>query len=401
MTEQDLHDFRAEVRTWIEAEFPASLAGKAGEIAARAGAGTLDGDAHVWQQRLAEKGWGAATWPKEYGGAGLSQPEARVVSSEINRAGAVNPIPLLAGMGVTMVGPTILEYGTDAQKAKHLPPIAKGEVRWCLGLSEPNAGSDLASLATKATDDGDTWKINGQKIWTSGADRSQWCGALVRTDPKLKKHDGISFIMLPMDQPGVRTKPVRLISGESPFCETFFDNAVAEKSDLLGKLNQGWSLIKRLLQHERQSQTGFRNPGQKQSLATLAKNYAGLDEEGTLQDRDLRSRLTNHLMDARAHELTVARVTAEAKGNLQVTAAASILKNSATLVAQTEAELTLEILGSQGLGWQGDGFSAEELASVRGWLWGKAISIYGGSFEVQKNIISKNILGLPETTQKN
>ena len=302
-----------------------------------------------------------------------------------------------------MVGPTLLEYGTEDQKARHLPPIASGEVRWCLGLSEPNAGSDLASLQTKAVDDGDAFVLNGQKIWTSGADISQWCGALVRTDPNAKKHDGISFVMLPMDQPGVETRPIALIAGASPFCETFFNDARAEKADLLGDLNDGWNVIKRLLQHERQSQTSARRSpggGKSVSLQDMAKNYVGTEEDGSLADPDLRSRLANHLMDAQAHNLTVRRIAAEAKGDPKVSAAASILKNSATHVAQTKSELTVELMGYQGLGWAGEQFRDEELSTVREWLSGKAISIYGGSFEVQNNIISKNILGLPETTQK-
>ena len=398
----DLEVFRAETKTWIQENFPASLKGSGmgleGETddASRA-------DFETWRQRLAEKGWGAATWPTEYGGAGLSDAEARIVRQEMGRQGAFNPIPLMAGMGVTMVGPTVLEYGTDEQKARHLPGIASGEIRWCLGLSEPNAGSDLASLSTRAEDDGDYFKINGQKIWTSGADISQWCGALVRTDTGAGKRNGISFVMLPMDQEGVRTSPIRLISGVSPFCETFFDDARAEKSDLLGPLNEGWSVVKRLLQHERQSQTEARAPGagsSKPSLQEVARSYVGTDESGALADSDLRNRLTRHLMDSQAHNLTTGRITAEARGRVEVSAAASILKNSATRIAQGKAELTMEMMGSQGLGWEGENFTAEELDNVREWLWGKAISIYGGSYEVQNNIISKNILGLPENTQK-
>ena len=328
--------------------------------------------------------------------------EARVINDEMGRVGAFNPIPMLAGMGVTMVGPTVLEYGTDDQKRRHLPGIASGAVRWCLGLSEPNAGSDLASLTTKAEDKGDHFVVNGQKTWTSGADISHWCGALVRTDPKLKKHDGISFVLLPMDQPGVRTRPIKLIAGASPFCETFFDNAIAEKADLLGKPNDGWNVVKRLLQHERQSQTGGRGPGGERpaKLEDLAKQYVGTNDDGTLADTDLRTRLASHLMDARAHTLTINRITAEAKGKVNVSAAASILKNSATHVAQTRSELMLEVMGAQGLAWEGNEFTKQELGTVREWLFGKAMSIYGGSFEVQNNIISKNILGLPETTQK-
>jgi alkylation response protein AidB-like acyl-CoA dehydrogenase len=402
MQEEKVSGFRAEVRAWLAESFPESLKGGAAGIMEAAMGDSLQGDAHTWRQRLADKGYGAPTWPTEYGGAGLSHPDARILNEEMNRIGAFNPIPMLAGMGVTMVGPTVLEYGTDSQKARHLPGIASGEVRWCLGLSEPNAGSDLASLTTKAEDNGDAWVVNGQKIWTSGADRSQWCGALVRTDSNVKKRDGISFAMLKMDQPGVRTRPIKLIAGASPFCETFFDDARAEKDDLLGNLNDGWSVVKRLLQHERQSQTSASGGGggRPTLLQDVAKQYVGTDAEGRLDDPDLRTRLADHIMDAKSHELTIRRITAEARGSVEVTAAASILKNSATNVAQIRSELTLELMGNQGLGWEGEGFTAEELGTVRGWLSGKAMSIYGGSYEVQKNIISKNILGLPETTQK-
>lgn len=397
-----IDDFRLEVSAWLEENFPKSLNGKASELSlGKNVSGKLVADSDTWRKNLAAQGWGTPTWPLEYGGAGLSQKHAQIINEEMDKRGAFNPIPMLAGMGVTMVGPTILEYGTEAQKRRHLPRMASGEIFWCLGYSEPGAGSDLASLATKAEDKGDHWLINGQKVWTSGADIAQWCGALVRTDPKAKKRSGISFVMFPMDQPGVRTRPVKLISGDSPFCEMFFDDAKAEKDELLGDLNDGWSLGKRLLQHERQSQTGEGGPATGgEFLGDIAKRYVGTNENGTLEDTDLRLRLANHLMDEKAHKLTIRRIMAEAKGNVEVTAVASILKNSATDVAQSRTELLMELMGSQGLGWEGNEYNQDELASVRMWLGVKAMSIYGGSYEVQKNIISKNILGLPETTQK-
>lgn len=396
----ELDEFREEARAWLADNFPSDMRMQTSGLAA-ANRGEA---AETWRQNLAEKGWGAATWPVEYGGAGLSQKHVAVINDEMGKIGAHNPIPMLAGMGVTMVGPTILEYGTEAQKLRHLPGMASGEVRWCLGYSEPGAGSDLASLSTKAEDKGDHWLINGQKVWTSGANISQWCGALVRTDPDVAKRNGISFIMMAMDQPGIETRLIKLITGDSPFCEVFFNDAVAEKGDLLGKLNDGWSLGKRLLQHERQSQTGGggqrQASGNNETLGDIAKRYVGTDANGALDDADLRLRLSDHLMDAEAHRLTIGRIAAEARGDVKVTAVASILKNSATDVAQTRSELMVELMGSQGIGWQGEEFESEELANVRGWLGGKAMSIYGGSYEVQKNIISKNILGLPETTQK-
>ncbi len=397
---KELDEFREEARAWLADNFPSDMRMATSGLAA----GNRGEAAETWRKNLAEKGWGAATWPVEYGGAGLTQKHQSIINDEMGKIGAYNPIPMLAGMGVTMVGPTILEYGTEAQKLRHLPGMASGEVRWCLGYSEPGAGSDLASLSTKAEDKGDHWLINGQKVWTSGANISHWCGALVRTDPDVAKRNGISFIMMAMDQPGIETRLIKLITGDSPFCEVFFNDAVAEKGDLLGKLNDGWGLGKRLLQHERQSQTGGGGPRQASSnnetLGDIAKRYVGTDANGALDDADLRLRLSDHLMDAEAHRLTIGRITAEARGDVKVTAVASILKNSATDVAQTRSELMVELMGSQGIGWQGDEFESEELANVRGWLGGKAMSIYGGSYEVQKNIISKNILGLPETTQK-
>ncbi len=401
---EQLAAFRTEAKAWLEENFPQSLQGKGNAVVGGSQfSNQLGDDAITWRKRLGEKGWGAPTWPSEYGGGGLSQYEAWVLEDEMSTIGAFNPIPPLAGMGLTMVGATILEYGTEDQKQRHIPPMCRGDVRWCLGYSEPNAGSDLASLSTKAVDNGDCWVVNGQKIWTSGADISHWCGVLVRTDPKAKKRDGISFLMLIMDQPGIETRPIKLIAGASPFCETFFNDARAEKNDMLGPLNDGWSVGKRLLQHERSGQTGSRKEGSTgggPSFQDMAKRYVGEDAEGRLADTDLRTRVTHHLMDAKAHGLTIERITDEARGNQEVTAAASILKNSATDVAQTRSELTVELMGYNGLGWEGDGFSAGELATVRGWLSGKAMSIYGGSFEIQKNIIAKNILGLPETTQQ-
>jgi alkylation response protein AidB-like acyl-CoA dehydrogenase len=393
-----LEDFRAEARAWLEANFPPSLKGQSGAANALMEGKRPGGDMGLWMERIGAKGWATPTWPTEYGGGGLTPQQARVLGQEMARIGAFNPLTF--GMGITMIGPTILDYGTEAQKQKHIPPIVRGEVRWCVGYSEPNAGSDLASLQTKAVDNGNGWIIDGQKTWTSGAQWSDWCGMLVRTDPAAKKHEGISFMLVDMHQPAIETRPIALIAGASPFCETFFTEARAEKDALLGRLNEGWTVGKRLLQHERASQTGVAMGGRGPApLYEIAKRYVGVDEAGRLADSDLRTRLAQHMMDARTHNLTLARAAAEAKGNAGPSNAASVLKNSATSVAQARAELTLEIFGHQGLGWAGDAFEADEIEAVRGWLFGKAMSIYGGSAEVQNNIISKRILGLPDTTQ--
>ncbi|MFI4950020.1 MAG: acyl-CoA dehydrogenase family protein [Caulobacterales bacterium] len=388
----DLDAFRAEAREWLEANFPKSLANK--QTAMIPGDEALSADGKLWKQRMADKGWGAPTWPTEYGGGGLSGAQARVLQQEMARVGAENPV---AGMGTSMFGPTLLEYGTEAQKRRHIPPIVRGELRWCQGYSEPGAGSDLASLQTKCEDAGDHWKINGQKIWTSGAQYADWCFCLVRTDTS-KKHEGISFVLINMRQPGVETRPIKLIAGNSPFCETFFTDARAEKDDMVGPLNGGWTVGKRLLQHERSGQGGGRMMAGA-DVVELAKQYVGVDDRGRIADADLRTRIAKHKIDARAHALTLQRAADEAKSNLNPSATTSVMKNSGTWIGQEKAELTLEIMGAQGLGWEGDEFSREERDAVRTWLSGKATTIFGGSQEIQSNIVSKRILGLPDTTQ--
>jgi alkylation response protein AidB-like acyl-CoA dehydrogenase len=390
--EVDLDTFRTEARDWLKANFPPALKGRGG-LMAQEGVGPQGGNYEAWRKAMGEKGWGVPTWPTQYGGGGLTPQQARVLQQEMGKIGAWNPI---GGMGVMMFGPTLLEYGNDEQKRRHIPPIVKAEQRWCQGFSEPGAGSDLASLQTRCEDKGDHYLINGQKIWTSGAQWADWCFCLVRTDTT-KKHEGISFILIDMRTPGVETRPIRLISGNSPFCETFFTDVKVPKENLVGPLGGGWSIAKRLLQHERSGLTGGGGFGApRQTLPDLAKSYVGADAQGRIEDTELRLRITQNEMDSRAFQLTALRSMAESKSNQGPTAATSIMKNAGTKVYQDRAELTLEVMGNKGLGWEGEGFTSDELQAVRGWLGGKATTIYGGSFEVQNNIISKRILGLPD-----
>ena len=390
----DLDGFRTQAREWLEANFPKSLAHDTeAQTRAMAGGVELTGDMALWRDRMGEKGWGVPTWPAQYGGGGLSPQEARVLNQEMAALGAWNPI---GGMGVGMFGPTLLEYGTEDQKKKYIPDIATAKVRWCQGFSEPGAGSDLAALSTRAEDKGDHWLVNGQKIWTSGGQWADMIFCLVRTDTT-KKHEGISFVVFSMHQPGVEVRPIRLIAGSSPFCETFFTDVKVPKENLVGPLNGGWTVAKRLLQHERSGMGGRAGEGGKrEALGVIAKKYVGEDEQGRLADLDLRTRIVMNDMDLKALQQTVKRAALEAKGNSGPSATTSIMKNANMKVAQDRAELTLEFMGHQGLGWEGADFTEEELAAVRGWLAGKAGSIYGGSNEVQNNIISKRILGLPD-----
>ncbi|WP_203310919.1 acyl-CoA dehydrogenase family protein [Sphingomonas beigongshangi] len=388
-----LDAFRAEARAWLAANFPSALAHKDNAMSAVEGPGEETDDQRRWREAMGAKGWGVPTWPRDYGGGGLSRAEARVLAEEMARIGAWNPI---GGMGVMMFGPTLLEYGSEAQKREHIPPIARGEIRWCQGYSEPGAGSDLANLQTFAEDCGDHYLVNGQKTWTSGGQWADKCFALVRTD-RTRKHEGISFLLIDMDAPGVEVKPIRLISGASPFCETFFTDVKVPKENLVGREGEGWTIGKRLLQHERSSLSGGGSTGRLLAgtpLGEIAKRYRGVDAEGRLADADLRARLIRHDMDVRAFGLTLRRAALEAKASQGPSATSSIMKNVGARITQERAELAIEIMGMSGLGWEGEGFSEEELTQTRTWLWGKAVSIYGGSTEIQNNIVAKRILGM-------
>ena len=390
----DLDAFRGEVRAWLKDNLPASLVrNPAAQMAAMNGRPSED--AEKWRKAMGEKGWGVPTWPTEYGGGGLSRAQGRVIMEEIAAAGGYNPI---GGMGVMMFGPTLLEFGSEEQKRRHIPGIVKGEVRWCQGYSEPGSGSDLASLQTKAEDKGDHFLVNGQKIWTSGAHTADWCFCLVRTDTT-KKHEGISFVIFDMKTPGVDPRPLVLINGASVFCETFFTDVKVPKENLVGPLNGGWTIGKRLLQFERDNiSSGLGGGGgpSPNAVDAVAKRYIGLDDTGALADPDLRRRITDHLMEAKAFQLTVRRSAAEAKSNAGPSAATSIMKYAGAKIAQDRNELVVEAMGLQGLGWEGEGYDANEIATVRGWLRSKGNSIEGGSSEINLNVVSKRVLGLPD-----
>ena len=386
----ELEAFREQTRAWLEANCPPSMRTPMGEddiVWGGRRATFADPDAKRWLERMAERGWTAPTWPREYGGGGLSAAEARVLESELRR---IEARPPLFSFGLWMLGPVLLEYGTEAQKREHLPKIARGEIRWCQGYSEPGAGSDLAALQTRAEDKGHHFIVNGQKVWTSYADQADWCFCLVRTDTK-RKHEGISFVLIDMSAPGVEVRPIRLISGSSPFCETFFTDVKVPKENLVGRLDQGWEIAKRLLQYERQNISAGRfGGGSGLDLPAAAKRWAG--PAGV--DPDLRARIAAHEMDARAFSLTVRRVEADAKAGGGVGPAASILKYASAKLNQERHELLVEAMGLAGLGWEGDGFEPEALKATRHWLRSKGNSIEGGTSEINLNVAAKRVLGL-------
>ncbi len=391
-----LEDFRAEARAFIAENFASTLKGR-GLALMQGGADQGAPDFVKWKGAMGARGWGVPIWPKQYGGGGLSAAEARALFEEMGKAGAWNPI---GGMGVMMFGPTLLEYGTEAQKQRHIPKICSGEIRWCQGYSEPGAGSDLAGLQTKCEDKGDHYLINGQKIWTSGANLADWCFCLVRTDTS-KKHEGISFILIDMKSPGVEARPILLINGTSPFCETFFTDVKVPKENLVGPLNGGWTIAKRLLQFERQNISASLGGGsigsavRQASVEEVAKTYIGVGD-GVLADDDYRARMIEHMMTARAFVQTGQRAAAEAKQSDGPSAATSIMKYAGAKLAQDRQEMMIEAMGAKGFGWEGAGFEPSELGTVRAWLRSKGNSIEGGTSEVNLNVVAKRVLALPD-----
>ena len=394
----DVETFRAEAREWLEANFPKALAHKPDAQLAKLQAKPESPEATAWRHALGAKGWGAPHWPKEVGGGGLSKAEVKVLGEEMARIGARNPI---GGMGIAFFGPTLLEYGSEALKKEHFPGIVNGDVWWCQGYSEPGSGSDLASLQTFAEDKGDHYLVNGSKIWTSGAQNADRCYCLVRTD-KSNKHEGISFLLIDMKAPGVEVRPILLINGTSPFCETFFTDVKVPKDQLFGPKNGGWTVAKRLMQFERDSiagSLGGGNIGQTVAMPTIpeaAKARIGVDEDGRLEDADLRRRITDHLMENRAFQLTMRRAADDARASNGPSNTAAIMKYAGAKIAHERNELMLEAMGTGGLGWDGEGFSEQELGAVRSWLRSKANSIEGGTSEINLNIVSKRVLGLPD-----
>ena len=391
--------FRQEVRDWLEENCPQSMrtTGSEEETVWGGRNATFPGeDARRWLQAMGDRGWTCPTWPGEYGGGGLSHEENMILQRELAR---INARPALISFGISMLGPVLLEYGTEEQKLEHLPKIVRGEIRWCQGYSEPGSGSDLASLQTRAVADGDDYVINGQKVWTSYANFADWIFCLVRTDPDAAKHEGISFVLFDMASPGVSTKPIKLISGASPFCETFFDDVRVPRANLIGKENEGWTIAKKLLQHERNMVAGMGTRGKtknpENSMENQAKTYVG-EADGKVADAALRAKIAQHQMDGKAFALTLRRSADEARSTSAPSPASSMFKYYGTEQNKKRFEIMLNIMGAGSLGWEGDGFTERELSTTREWLRSKANSIEGGTSEVQLNIIAKRVLGLPD-----
>jgi len=390
----DLESFRKETRAWLESNCPPEMRTPLQSEDDTCWGGRkwkFKSDAQrLWLERMAAKGWTVPEWPLAYGGGGLSRDEAKILRQEMRALGCRSP---LDSFGIWMLGPALLKYGSEAQKRDYLPPIARGEIRWCQGYSEPGSGSDLASLQTRAEDKGDHYVINGSKIWTSYADKADWIFCLVRTDPAAPKHEGISFILFDMESAGVSTKPITLISGASPFCQTFFDDVLVPKANLVGKLNKGWEIAKYLLTHERDMIGGMGQTSENRSLGQIASETVGV-ENGVLADSVLRGQIAAFEIDAWAFRLTMERVGDTAKAGQAHPAVSSLLKYYGTELNKRRLELVMAAGGANALEWEGE--RSHNGTTARAWLRSKANSIEGGTSEVQLNIIAKRILGLPD-----
>jgi alkylation response protein AidB-like acyl-CoA dehydrogenase len=390
----DLETFRAETRAWLEENCPPEVRrppeNEDDAIWGGRKAVFRTPGHKLWMERMAARGWTAPEWPKQYGGGGLSREETKVLASELRR---IKAQPALNSFGIWMLGPALLQFGSEEQKLRFLPQIVRGEIRWCQGYSEPGAGSDLAGLQTRAEDRGDHWIVNGQKIWTSYADKADWIFCLVRTDPDAPKHLGISFVLFDMATPGVTTRPITLISGKSPFCETFFDDVRVEKENLVGTLNRGWDVAKALLAHERTMIGAMGEVGAGRPIGEVARDSIGTDDQGRLDDPMLRARIADLDIDAIAFRASLERVGDQVKAGQAHPAVASMLKYYGSELNKRRHEALMASGGIDALEWEGERSHGGK--SARDWLRTKANSIEGGTSEVQLNILAKHILKLP------
>lgn len=382
----ELEAFRTEIRAWIEANCPPEMKTpiKSDDDTCWGGRNfVFQSEAQKqWMERCAAAGLTVPDWPKDYGGAGLSPAETKIFRQEMARAGARSP---LNSFGIWMLGPALLKFGTEEQKRHYLPQIARGEIRWCQGYSEPGSGSDLVSLQTFGEDKGDHWVVNGQKIWTSYADKADWIFCLVRTD-KENKYQGISFLLFDMTTPGVTTKPIKLISGNSPFCETFFDNIVVPKHQIVGELNRGWDVAKYLLGHEREMISGMGGDGGTASLGGGFKDALG-------DEPVLRAQLAMFDVESLAFRAHSERFMDEWKTGTAHPAYSNLMKYIGTELNKKRHELVMAAGGSDALEWESERSKGGKRA--RDWLRTKANSIEGGTSEVMLNVVAKRILDMP------
>ena len=386
--------FRTELRTWLRTALPAGW----GETVFE----PEDEDERAmfrlaWEKKLFAGGWSGINWPKEYGGRGATLVERAIFAEEMARAGAPEGLNII---GHNLVGSTLLRHGTEEQKRRFLPPIISSDEVWCQGFSEPNAGSDLASVRTRAERRGDKFIVNGQKIWTSFAQYSQWCFALVRTDPDAPKHKGLSFLLIDMKSPGISIRPLRQISGESEFNETFFDDVEVPVENVVGDVNDGWRIAMTTLAYERGPEDGLgRQVRFKQELDQLISSLSALDRGNSkaIDHPDVRQKLGQSIIEVEVMRLNSLRTFSKYLNGEERGADASVIKLYWSHAAQRMYEAAMDAIGPTAPLVAGDPHTAAGGRFQLSYLQSKAFTIYSGSSEIQRNIIGERMLGLPRS----
>ena len=389
----DLTSFRTETRKWLEENCPKSMRQPTKDPSdlywgGRNGKFSSD-EQKEWFEKMLKKKWVVPYWDKKYGGGGLSPEQNNILNQEMSRLGCRKPH---YNFGISMLGPAMLKFASEEQKLHYLPQIVEAKIRWCQGYSEPNAGSDLANLQTKAKDKGDHFLVTGSKVWTSYAEKADWIFCLVRTDSSGSKHTGVSFLLIDMASAGVTTRPIKLISGKSPFCETFFDQVKVPKENLVGELNDGWTIAKYLLTHERQMIGGVGETDKKELISKEAVSSLELTN-GLLSDLNLRSKISEFEMNEEIFDLTIQRTMDEQKAGGNPGAVSSFFKYYGTELNIQREELRLCINGFSSTEWNSD--ESQNGKQARYFCRTKGNSIEGGTHEVQLNIIAKRVIGLP------
>ena len=398
----DAEAFRQEIRTWLETNLPKGWGQPGFEMSAEERKAFND----TWPSKLFEGGWICATWPTEYGGKGLTTMQGVVLSEEFARMKA----PLRADFfGDTLVGPTLLQWGTEEQKKEFLPNILNGTTRWCQGFSEPNSGSDLASLKTTAELDGDEWVINGQKVWTTGGHHADYCFLLTRTDPDATKHKGISYLLVPMRQEGVEVRGIVQPDGTAEFCEVFFTDARCPKDNVVGGVNNGWKVANSTLAFERgmSATTGYRRFEEEYRLMKKAA-----EENGTICHSDVRQRLMRYhtkIQILRINGLRSLSATLNGSKDLGVMALGATNKMFWSEMHKEAMELALDIFGAESMlvdagaesSWPGvarekrrPGYPVSPMMSA--FFFSRSETIWGGTSQIQRNIVAERVLGLPK-----
>lgn len=380
--------FRLEIRTWLDD----NLVGDFAALRGRGGSGDLEGAVDVrraWEKRLADGGWTCVGWPKQWGGRGLELSQEVIFNEEYARSRAPGR---LGHIGETLLGPTLIAFGTDAQKRRFLPPIARTEELWCQGYSEPNAGSDLGNVQCRAERDGDDWVLHGQKVWTSLATISDWCFVICRTEPQAPKHHGLSYLLVPMRQPGVEVRPIRQITGTAEFCEVFFDGARTAAAHVVGQVNGGWQVAMGTLAFER----GASTLGQQMMFEIeLGEVIAAAKANGAARDPVMRQRIADAWIGLRIMRYNALRTLTAIEGGAALSREALITKLYWATWHRSLGKLAVDVLGARAEIRAGgtDDYELEELQRL--FLWTRADTIYAGTNQIQRNIIAERALGLP------